>query len=146
MLIVKFDMQETNFVVVANETYFLLVSETGHRMLVKGQCSHRGGPLHLACLDKAGQNLICPWHETRFGLKRLIATAMPMICIDEQATALLPVQPEAEAQLMRRRIRLPPVPIGETSGQNATEGTRKKPQFMPVSLNLRGHQMSDSYD
>ncbi|MDQ3829233.1 MAG: Rieske 2Fe-2S domain-containing protein, partial [Candidatus Tectomicrobia bacterium] len=112
MLIVRFDMQEINFLIVGDATYFLLVTASGQRALVNGKCPHRGGPLHLACLDKAGLKLICPWHEARVALKWLLAAAMPMVCVDDQATALLPVPPETEVHLARRRIKLVPVPIG----------------------------------
>lgn len=119
MLIVRFDMEQTNFLIAGKDTYFLLMGEAGQRMLVNGQCAHRGGPLHLACLDRAHHTLICPWHETRIGVRKLIESAIPMIRVDEQATALLPVPSETETQLMRRRIGLPPLPIGAISATDA---------------------------
>ena len=35
--------------------------------------------------------------------------------------------------------------VGRPSCQNATDGTRKKPELLPVSVSLRRYQMSDPY-
>jgi len=106
MLVVSFDTQETNFLIAGDATFFLLETEAGRHALVEGKCRHRGGPLHLASPDEKGRKLICPWHEARIPLKRLVAGAMPMVCVDNHAVALLPVPQETEVHLARRRTTL----------------------------------------
>ncbi len=105
MLVVKCDTRRWNFLLVGNTSYFFVDVGATQKLLVRGTCPHRGGPLHLADFDTTSQKLICPWHETGVSVRWLLAMAVPMVRVAHQVTAFLPDSADAEVYLMHRRIK-----------------------------------------
>ena len=128
MLVVRFDTRRWNFLCVGDSTYFLLGVGSERQVLVMDKCPHRGGPLHLACYDEASLKLICPWHESRVSLAWLLARAVPMVCVGQQATAFFPVPAETEVHLMRQRVKPRPVPVEVAY----TQHRKRRMAFRPV--------------
>lgn len=57
--------------------------------VMRAQCPHRGGPLHLAEVAAGGAFLVCPWHERRTSVARLRAQ-IPAVRTGDRITAVIP--------------------------------------------------------
>jgi len=53
----------------------MLYRANGAIYALANRCSHRGGPLHEGEID--GQEVICPWHSSRFHLQDGSVTSGP---------------------------------------------------------------------
>lgn len=103
MLIVEFDADQFNYIVVGEEPYFLL--ETGERFMVtQDRCPHRGGPLHLGKWDCLTKSLACPWHGTCLMETALERRSVPSVRCGNRVAAMFPVDPETEYQCQNRMV------------------------------------------
>lgn len=77
-----------NCVVVAG-TAFVYATVDRRGFVMRAQCPHRGGPLHLAEVTADGSSLECPWHGRRTRLARLRAQ-IPAVRNGDRVTAVIP--------------------------------------------------------
>ncbi|HYP26489.1 MAG TPA: Rieske (2Fe-2S) protein [Blastocatellia bacterium] len=108
MLVITFDTTEYNFIIAGEESYFLLQLSDGSKILLRDRCPHRGGPLHLGHWDNDAGCLVCPWHQSRYQEKTLRKRAIPLVCRNGQATAILDELPDVPVRLLRKKILVKP--------------------------------------
>ena len=108
MLVMTFDTAKYNFIIAGEKSYFLLQLSDGSRILLHDRCLHRGGPLHLGDWDDETRCLVCPWHQTRYPEKALRKRAIPLVCRNGQATAILYELPDAPVCLIKKTILVNP--------------------------------------
>lgn len=77
-----------NCVVVAGAS-FVYATVGEHGFVMRAECPHRGGPLHLADVTADGVHLVCPWHERRTSVARLRAQ-IPAVRTGNRVTAVIP--------------------------------------------------------
>jgi nitrite reductase (NADH) small subunit len=104
VLVISFVPEQYNYVLVGDEPYFIFRLSDGARIMFNGCCLHRGGPLHLGRWDNDRNCLICPWHQTRYPEKTLRSRAVPLICSEGKATAVLDTPPHTSLQFFKKRI------------------------------------------
>lgn len=77
-----------NCVVVAGASFvYATVDRRG--FVMRAQCPHRGGPLHLADVTADCVHLVCPWHERKTSVARLRAQ-IPAVRRGDRVTAVIP--------------------------------------------------------
>jgi hypothetical protein len=89
MPIIRFNPTKSNFLVDGDKRFFLM-SHKGLTFLVKDNCPHRGGPLHLGCLNNQQGSIICPWHNSSVSIQSLRNSAIPLVLHHTIAIAILP--------------------------------------------------------
>ena len=89
MRVVTFNPNEHNFIIIGQDSYFILQTDEGENLLSRNRCSHKGGPLHLGRWDCIRQQLVCPWHEQAYAKKHLQKTALPSIFRSDRVTAVI---------------------------------------------------------
>lgn len=104
MLVITFDTNQYNFVMAGEESYFLLQLSDGSKIMLHDRCLHRGGPLHLGRWDCNDGCLVCPWHETRYSEKALRRRAIPMVCRNGMATAIVEGVEDTPVRLLKKTI------------------------------------------
>ncbi|MEU0048739.1 Rieske 2Fe-2S domain-containing protein [Streptomyces sp. NPDC006184] len=82
-----------NCVVVAGTPY-VYATVGGRGFVMRAQCPHRGGPLHLADVAEDGVRLVCPWHERKTSVARMRGE-IPAVRVGERITAVFPERPPA---------------------------------------------------
>lgn len=82
-----------NCVVVAGTSY-VYATVGGRGFVMRAQCPHRGGPLHLADVTPDGARLVCPWHERKTSVARLRGE-VPAVRVGDRVTAVFPDTPPA---------------------------------------------------
>jgi nitrite reductase (NADH) small subunit len=104
MIVVHFDPREANFLLVNGEPFFVL--DDGHRPLLvcSDRCPHRGGPLHLGCVDQRTGALTCPWHETTFTRRAIERRSVPTVAVGSRVSAVFNAEAHAEVVTLKRRI------------------------------------------
>ena len=108
MLVITFDTTEYNFIIAGEKSYFLLQLSDGSKILLHDRCLHRGGPLHLGHWDNDTKCLVCPWHQTKYSEKALRRRAIPLICRNGQATAVLDESQDVSVRLLKKTILVNP--------------------------------------
>lgn len=104
MLVLTFTVEGAgNCVEVAGMPYVYARTPRGSFVL-PARCAHRGGPLHLATLDEAGDRLVCPWHEGRTSTTRLIRRGIPAVRRGNTVTAVFPVPADTDATTSHRPV------------------------------------------
>lgn len=83
-------------------TPFVYAQTDAGSFLMPAQCSHRGGPLHLATLDQEGGRLVCPWHGRSTSVSKALATAIPAVRRGNVVTAVFPEPPGTAYALEHR--------------------------------------------
>jgi hypothetical protein len=94
MPVVTFAAEGRDNCAVVAGTPYVYATARGQGFVMRADCSHRGGPLHLADLAEDGIRLVCPWHERRTSLTRLRAQ-IPAVRTGNRVTAVLPDRPRA---------------------------------------------------
>lgn len=89
MSAIRFDPNLSNFLIHGDKRFFL-ISFGSRTFLVGDHCPHRGGPLHLGCLDHEKSAIICPWHNSTVSIQRLQKLAVPLVWRRDHAVAILP--------------------------------------------------------
>jgi nitrite reductase/ring-hydroxylating ferredoxin subunit len=90
VLVVSFStVGRHNCVVVEGEPFVFARSRLG-AFVLPARCRHRGGPLHLAALERDRPRLICPWHERRSSVARCLSSGIPAVRRTSTVTAVLP--------------------------------------------------------
>ena len=102
MPVFGFDPRSVNYMEVDGNRYFLLSLEGKPPLLVRDECPHRGGPLHLGQLDVAAEEVHCPWHCQRITLRHLRRSAMPLIVRRDSAVVVLPGAGDVPVRAQRR--------------------------------------------
>lgn len=103
MLVVEFDSQEHNYLMVDEEPYFLL--QTDERFLVtRDRCPHRGGPLHLGEWDRRTGSLTCPWHGTCLMRTALVRRSVPAVRCGTTITAIFPAPSGTSVQCFQKTV------------------------------------------
>ena len=108
MLVITFDTAECNFIIAGEKSYFILQLPDGSKIMLDDRCLHRGGPLHLGDWDNDAKCLVCPWHQTKYPEKALRKRAIPLVCQNGQATAILDESPDAPVRLLKKTILVNP--------------------------------------
>lgn len=108
MLVVTFDTTRYNFIIAGEKNFFLFQLSDGSRVLIHDRCLHRGGPLHLGHWDNDKKCLVCPWHQSKYSEKALRKLAIPLICRNGQATAILDELPEVHVRFLKKTILVNP--------------------------------------
>lgn len=104
MIVVRFNREEANFLVVAGEPFFLLNDGRRPPLVCADRCPHRGGPLHLGCLDRRTGALTCPWHETTFTRLAMERRSVPTVVVGSEVTAVFDARADAAVITIKRRI------------------------------------------
>jgi nitrite reductase (NADH) small subunit len=87
-----------NCVEVAGERYVFARSDLGS-FLLRANCPHRGGPLHLATLAPDAPRLVCPWHNRATSVSRALRAGIPAVRRGDVVTAVFDVADTAEVEL-----------------------------------------------
>jgi nitrite reductase (NADH) small subunit len=89
MSVIKFDPHRSNFMI-HDDRRFFLISLDNSIFLVRDNCPHRGGPLHLGYFNCQKSAIVCPWHNSAVSLHRLQQLAIPLIWRNDIAVAVIP--------------------------------------------------------
>jgi hypothetical protein len=89
-----------NCAVVADLPYVYVSTREGS-FVMRAQCPHRGGPLHLATMAPEGGRLVCPWHSRKTSLSRL-RKEIPAVRRGDRVTAVFPGGSETDVRLEHR--------------------------------------------
>jgi hypothetical protein len=92
-----------NCAVIAGVSY-VYVTVRGTGFVMRAQCPHRGGPLHLASVTPDATRLVCPWHCGKISVARLRGE-IPAVRVGDRVTAVFRDLPErTEASLEHRPL------------------------------------------
>ena len=97
MPVVSFPVSGRGNCVVLAGTAYVYATVAGRGFVMRAQCPHRGGPLHLADVAPDASRLICPWHERKTSVARLRA-AIPAVRSGDRVTAVFQDQRPAGGQ------------------------------------------------
>ena len=86
----KCEQLNGGLMLVGQHRYFVYTARTGRRWLVRADCPHRGGPLHLARYDVERNALQCPWHKMYLPERALINRSAPAVRVLSEWTAVVP--------------------------------------------------------
>jgi hypothetical protein len=81
-----------NCAVIAGVPY-VYVTVRGAGFVMRAQCPHRGGPLHLATLTADAAWLVCPWHGGKASVARRHGE-IPAVRAGDRVTAVFRDVPE----------------------------------------------------
>jgi nitrite reductase (NADH) small subunit len=97
MLVLTFraDGGAGNCAVVEGEPYVFARTGQGSFVL-RAQCPHRGGPMHLAEAAEGGARLVCPWHGRTASVERMIRSGLPAVRSGNTVTAVFGVPAGAD--------------------------------------------------
>ena len=98
MLVVEFDLEEHNYIVIEEEPYFVLQTSDIQHVVTRDRCPHRGGPLHLGKWNDRTKSLTCPWHGTCLTAMALRRRAVPSVRSRSTITAVFDVPPDTSFQ------------------------------------------------
>ena len=104
MLVIEFDLQEHNYLLVEEEPYFVLRTSEARHVVTRDRCPHRGGPLHLGKWNDRTKSLTCPWHGTCLTAMALRRRAVPSVRCCDTITAVFPVPPDTPVQRFQRMV------------------------------------------
>ncbi|MFC4584816.1 Rieske (2Fe-2S) protein [Sphaerisporangium corydalis] len=96
MLVLTFAAEGAGNCVEVGSVPYVYARTARGAFVLPARCSHRGGPLHLADLDKAGVRLVCPWHGAGISATRLIKKGIPAVRWGNTVTAVFPVPADTE--------------------------------------------------
>ncbi|WP_223735354.1 Rieske 2Fe-2S domain-containing protein [Streptomyces purpurogeneiscleroticus] len=82
---------------------YVYVRATAGSFVMRADCPHRGGPLHLATEAPGGKYLICPWHERRASVARL-RREIPAVRTGRSVRAVLPHSSNAPVTWQHRPL------------------------------------------
>lgn len=97
MLVLTFAVEGAGNCVEVGSVPYVYARTARGSFVLPAQCSHRGGPLHLAALDEAGGRAVCPWHGAATSITRMIKKGIPAVRLGNTVTAVFPVPPDTEA-------------------------------------------------
>ena len=104
MLVVEFDSEEHNYIVVEEEPYFVLRTSDIRHVVTRDRCPHRGGPLHLGEWSDRTKSLTCPWHGTCLTAMALRRRAVPSVRSCSTITAVFDVPPDTPVECFQRMV------------------------------------------
>lgn len=104
MMLVEFNLNEANYLVVGEEPFFVLATCDDKHLVCYDRCPHRGGPLHLGKRDCRTGSLTCPWHETVFTERAMCQRGVPAVVNGDTVTAVFPCEEDREVHCSYRRI------------------------------------------
>lgn len=88
MLVVSFAVTgRSNCVIVDGEPFVYARTALG-AFVLPARCRHRGGPLHLARLERGKLRLVCPWHELRSSVAGCLRAGIPTVRRENRVTAV----------------------------------------------------------
>jgi hypothetical protein len=91
MLVVTFSATgKQNCVIVGGVPYIYARTRLGPFLMPAG-CLHKGGPLHLASLERGGTCLVCPWHGRALPVTRMLRSGIPATRRGSVVTAVFAV-------------------------------------------------------
>lgn len=104
MLVVSFAMAgRANCVVIEDEPFVYARTRLG-AFVLPARCRHRGGPLHLARLERGEQRLVCPWHDRRSSVSRCLRSGIPSVRRGGRVTAVFPYAAGTRYSLQHRPL------------------------------------------
>ncbi len=104
MLVVEFDSNEHNYLMVQEEPYFLLRTSPHQCLVTRAACPHRGGPLNLGKWDRRTNSLTCPWHGMCLTKMALESRSVPSVRSDNTITAIFPVPENASVERLHKMV------------------------------------------
>lgn len=96
MPVIKFDPNLSNFIVDGNERFFTITLDN-RSFVVRDNCPHRGGPIHLGQFDCQKNTIICPWHGLTVSTTSLQQLAIPVVWRYDVALAVI-VEAEGKSE------------------------------------------------
>ncbi|MFD9815721.1 Rieske 2Fe-2S domain-containing protein [Streptomyces sp. NPDC059080] len=103
MLVLTFAATGRGNCVEVDGTPYVYVRTASGSFVMRADCPHRGGPLHLAAEGPEGKSLICPWHERRTATVRM-RQRIPAVRTGRTVRAVLPHPPQAEVSHQHRPL------------------------------------------
>jgi nitrite reductase (NADH) small subunit len=103
MSVVKFRLVHGTLITQGSDKYMLSTIKSNY-FLLKAKCPHRGGPLHLGNLSSDKLSVICPWHDLEVSISQLQNSAVPMVCRDNLAIAILPQDASIPVEVKQSRF------------------------------------------
>ncbi len=104
MLVVEFDSNEHNYLMVQEEPYFLLRTSPHQCLVTRAACPHRGGPLNLGNWDGRTNSLTCPWHGMCLTKMALESRSVPSVRSDNTITAIFPVPENSPVERLHKMV------------------------------------------
>jgi len=101
MLVLRFAIEGVGNCVEVDSVPYVYARTAQGAFVLPASCPHRGGPLHLATLDRAGR-AVCPWHGRPTSTTRLINKGIPAVRRGNTVTAVFPVPEDTETALRYR--------------------------------------------
>lgn len=78
-----------NYIEFGDRRFLVLRSPGRGCHTIPAACPHRGGPLHLGAVEATGQFIVCPWHQTKVSVKRLLRGGLPTVASRGSVTVVL---------------------------------------------------------
>ncbi len=104
MLVVEFDSEEHNYLIVQEVPYFLLRISPHECLVTRAKCPHRGGPLNLGKWDCLTNSLTCPWHGMCLTKMALESRSVPSVRSENMITAIFPLPEDTPVEILRRMV------------------------------------------
>ena len=104
MMVLEFEPDQHNYIVVGEEPFFVLKTCDDRVMVCPDACPHRGGPLHLGEMDCRTRSLTCPWHDTTLMETALAKRGVPSVANRQTITAIFTAEPETPVRRHWKRI------------------------------------------
>lgn len=82
-MIIHFNVSKVTLITIAQHVLWIYKNADGKMYVLNGRCPHKGGPLYLGEIKNL--HIICPWHETRISLKKLIDSSYPSVFVGDCA-------------------------------------------------------------
>jgi hypothetical protein len=105
MKVIHFD-RAANYIELEDQCFMVLDDADHGRHVVPGKCAHRGGPLHLGHVDEKARSIICPWHQGKTNIARLVESALPAVSVPGRVTVVLNSQSQEAPAAFRRKMLL----------------------------------------
>ncbi len=104
MLVVEFDSEQHNYLIVQEEPYFLLRISPHECLVTRAACPHRGGPLNLGKWDFRTHTLTCPWHGMCLTKMALESRSVPSVRSENMITVIFPLPEDTPVEILRRMV------------------------------------------
>ncbi len=104
MLVVEFDSNEHNYLMIQEEPYFLLHTSPHQCLVTRAACPHRGGPLNLGKWDWRTNSLTCPWHGMCLTKMALESRSVPSVRSENTITAIFPVPEDSPVERLHKMV------------------------------------------
>ncbi len=102
MLVVSFAVEGTGNCVEVGDVPYVYARTAKGSFVMPAQCSHRGGPLHLATVEGPSGRAVCPWHGRATSTTRFLKKGIPAVRHGNTVTAVFPVAADTKTSTSHR--------------------------------------------